>query len=118
MPQDVVQYVHRHAYYDLVVCYGLYHCLDDAAVVLAFRRMLGCLKPNGLIAFAAFNNELCMPEDHETGPIFLRPKDHIFSLASNSLEVLSKEFGVIEDTHPPLVGRHKHSLTWALFRKT
>ncbi len=114
---DVVDYHSVPGRYDLVVAYGLYHCLNDAEIAAVHEEVTRALKPGGLFAFAAFNDTLPIPDGHETGELFLRPPDHIFKLVGDSMDVIAKEEGTIEESHLPLVDRHRHSLTWALFKK-
>lgn len=102
--------------YDLVVAYGLYHCLDDAEVAIVHAKAAAALKKGGLLAFAAFNDNLPLPADHPTGDIYLRPEDHIFKLAGDDFEVVDQEIGALKEKHANYV-EHEHALTWALLRK-
>jgi hypothetical protein len=38
-------------------------------------------------------------------------------MVNGELEVVAQEVGEIAEDHLPLVREHRHSLTWALFRK-
>jgi SAM-dependent methyltransferase len=110
-----VAILENHAY-DMVVAYGLYHCLDDAGLHQTHRRLVAALKPGGLFVCAAFNDALPLPVDHATGSLFLRAKGHLNELFL-SWVLVDFEMGVIEEDHSPLVGRHRHSLTWAIYGK-
>jgi SAM-dependent methyltransferase len=102
--------------FDLVVAYGLYHCLENKDLLLGHEALTAALKPGGMFAFAAFNDELPLPLDHQTPGLILRPSDHIlFLLEGWGVDAL--EIGTITENHLPLVGQHSHSLTWGLFRK-
>ncbi len=114
---DVADYGCTPDEYDLVVAYGLYHCLADHEVMAVHQKIMQALKPGGLFAFATFNDTLPVPDGHETGDLYLRPVDHIFGLVGDSMEIVVREIGEIEEFHAPLVGLHRHGLTWALFRK-
>ena len=105
------------ATYDLVVCYGLYHCLTDAGVEKAQATLVRALRPGGLFAFAVFNNDLPVPPDHCTDGLILRPADHLPGLLC-SWRRIALETGQIEESHPPLVGLHRHALTWGLFERS
>jgi SAM-dependent methyltransferase len=102
--------------YELVVCYGLYHCLDDNKMEAVHSRVERALKHGGLLAFAAFNDLLPLPDFHRTPGVVLRARDHIFEFTKR-WETISAEFGEIQEDHLPLVQLHKHAMTWALLRK-
>ncbi|MDA0183285.1 class I SAM-dependent methyltransferase [Solirubrobacter phytolaccae] len=104
------------ATYDLVVCYGLIHCLDDGEVALLSRRIQQTLRPGGLLAFAAFNDDLPVPPGHATGPLVLRSRRSLLSLYPG-WHRHAVIHGFISEDHLPLVGPHRHSLTWMLLEK-
>jgi SAM-dependent methyltransferase len=113
---DVSELVWPPASFQLVIAYGLYHCLDDGQLLNAHAQLAAALSPGGLFAFAAFNDDLPLPENHGTIGIVLRSRFHIFSLVDGwAVEAL--EFGTIAESHEPVIGQHEHSLTWGLFRK-
>jgi SAM-dependent methyltransferase len=102
--------------YDMVVAYGLYHCLDDRGLEETHSQLTAALKKGGLFICATFNNRLPLPSGHATGPLQLRPHDHVESLFPSWREI-ALEKGTIEEDHQPLVGPHRHSLTWAIYEK-
>jgi SAM-dependent methyltransferase len=114
---DAVDYEYIDESFDLIVCYGLYHCLNDAEIECINKGIIRSLKHNGLLAFASFNNNKPLPYNHETEGIILRPENHIFETLGQNLILIDKEVGFIKESHRPLVPEHEHSLTWALFRK-
>lgn len=114
---DVCRHKLLDHHYDMVVSYGLLHCLNDEEVQHVHQQVLKCLKPGGLLVFAAFNDRLPLPSDHHTQDIHLRPADHIFRLTEADFDVLDKEDGQIVEDHLPLVKRHRHSLTWAVLKR-
>jgi SAM-dependent methyltransferase/tRNA A-37 threonylcarbamoyl transferase component Bud32 len=115
--EDVVDFEYQPNSYELIVCYGLYHCLTDLEIEKIHGAIIASLKPGGLLAFATLNDNLPVPENHQTGNIYLRPENHIFGLIGDALIVLKKEIGTITESHLPLVHEHHHALTWALFKK-
>jgi SAM-dependent methyltransferase len=102
--------------YDMVVAYGLYHCINDRGLHEAHHRLTASLRPGGLFVYAAFNDALPMPMGHGTPGIVLRAKNHLPGLLSGWIPI-ELETGTIEEDHLPLIGRHHHSLTWAIFEK-
>lgn len=102
--------------YDMVVAYGLYHCLDDVGLRETHQRLTSALKQGGLFVCAAFNDALPLPDDHATGILFLRAEEHLSELFAG-WTLVDLEVGIIEEEHPPLVKSHRHSLTWAIYGK-
>jgi SAM-dependent methyltransferase len=100
--------------YDLVISYGLYHCLSDDGLRTAHGAAMRALRAGGLFAFAVFNDSLPIPPNHCTSGLVLRSVDYVPNLLK-SCRRLALEVGEIEEAHPPLVPRHRHSLTWGLF---
>jgi cyclopropane fatty-acyl-phospholipid synthase-like methyltransferase len=108
----------RPGVYDLVVAYGLAHCLDDEGFEAVAATAMNALSPRGLLALASFNDELPIPADHGTVNLALRSRDEILSaFPPGQWERCSVEHDAIEESHEPVIGEHRHSLTWALFRK-
>jgi SAM-dependent methyltransferase len=102
--------------YEMIVAYGLYHCLDDKALSRTHDQLVNALRPGGLFVCAAFNDRLPIPVDHKTGPLHLRSPDHLDGLFAGWTRI-AHEIGEIEEDHLPVVGYHRHSLTWAIFEK-
>ena len=104
--------------YLLGVLYGVAHCIEKdphlAEIIGCFSRVL---KNGGLLAFATFNSDLPIPKNHCTPDLVLRSHDSIMRFFE-SWEVVTVERGEITESHIPLVGEHKHALTWALLRTT
>jgi SAM-dependent methyltransferase len=102
--------------YDLVVAYGLYHCLSDNQMRRAHTSLARALKIGGLFAFAALDDSVPIPTGHGTASLTLRPRPRLVELFSNwPLE--ASEQGTINEQHLPVIGEHKHSVTWILARK-
>lgn len=102
--------------YDLIICYGLYHCLNDIQSQHLHRKIVRSLKPGGIVALAVFNDDLPLPPNHHTPKITLRSRMH-FIQQSAPLRPIHLEFGEIIEDHLPLVPQHRHSVTWALLQK-
>ena len=113
---DAVATPIKKSFYDLVVCYGLYHCLNDEELMDVHGKVLEGVRPGGLFAFAVFNDQLPIPEEHHTGTLYLRSIAAVFSMCAG-WEVVSAEYGRITEAHPPLVPTHCHALTGGLLRK-
>lgn len=102
--------------YDLILVYGLLHCLTDAEAVAACRTAKDALRPGGLLALASFDDRSPVPAGHRTGPLVLRSQAAIRRLVEGLVPVMW-ESGVIVESHPPLVPSHRHSMLWGLLRR-
>jgi SAM-dependent methyltransferase len=102
--------------YDMVISYGLYHCLNDVDLHSTHYRLARSLKPGGLFVCATLNDNLPLPRDHGTDSLTLRAEHHLRGLFTGWDEI-QFEIGTIEEDHLPLVARHHHSLTWAIYRR-
>lgn len=104
------------ATYDLVLVYGLLHCLQDAEATAACDAATQALRPGGLLALASFDDRLPLPPGHHTGQLVLRSQSAIKRLVAG-LDPVTWESGTIEEAHPPLVASHRHSMLWGLLRR-
>lgn len=102
--------------YDVVLAYGLFHCIDDRRLGRTAAMIAEAVRPNGRLIVATFNDEMPMPANHGTGSIFLRPRGTIFALFPKWIAE-EVEYGSILEDHLPVIGAHEHSLTWAVLRK-
>jgi SAM-dependent methyltransferase len=115
---DSITYPYIANNYELIVNYGLYHCLDDDKVSITQKKMTQALKKGGLVAFAMLNDSMPMPINHgTTGEIYLRSEQFLRNLMLPDYEILELFSGEIEEDHLPIIGKHKHGVTWGLFRK-
>lgn len=104
--------------YDLIVNYGLYHCLSESEVATLHLHLHQSLKPGGIMAFCMLNDTMPMPAEHGTAEnIYLRPESYIRSLHKGCYETLELISDTIQEDHLPIIGSHQHGVTWGLFRK-
>jgi len=114
---DAESYVREHGEFDIVIMYGLLHCLksiDDiqSVVSLALRKT----RPSGYHIVAAFNDG---SHDLRAHPGF-KPTlaSHAFYLnIYRSHTILHNETDVIHEIHPHNGLPHHHSLTRVVARK-
>ena len=102
--------------YDVVLAYGLFHCLDERDLARTAARIAEALTPHGYLVFATFNDNLPVPSGHNTGTLYLRPPDRILEVF-HSWTRIAVEYGTIEEDHRPAVGLHQHALTWGILQK-
>lgn len=101
---------------DCLVSYGLYHCLERAERIEDHQRLHEVVRPGGYILFSALTDALALPETHRTPGIRLATRAELDELFSRE-EVLEVISGVIREHHRPLVGYHRHSVTWIVARR-
>ena len=99
--------------YDLVLTYGLYHCIPDDRIDRLHMSAIRALRSGGLMAFSALDNRRPLPKDHTTGMLWLRSPSELRRLMSK-IRLLEWEEGEIREDHRPLVGPHCHAAVWAL----
>jgi len=99
--------------YDLVLVYGLYHCLSDERLRQVHANATRALRSGGLLAFSALDDRQPVPPGHTTGRLWLRSAAELRRLVGE-LELLTWEEGEIHEEHAPMVGAHRHAVVWAL----
>jgi tellurite methyltransferase len=104
--------------YDVVVAYGLFHCVRDSQNILSVVRALQrATKPSGFHAIAALNSRSQDLRAHpELNPCLLDHKDYI-GLYKN-WDLIIEEDANLSETHPHNQILHTHSLTRILARKS
>jgi tellurite methyltransferase len=103
--------------YDIIVAYGLFHCLRDPQVVRGIVRLLQrATKPSGYHAIAVLNSRSQDLRAHpELNPCLLDHKDYI-GLYQDWVLIIAEDVDLTE-THPHNQIQHTHSLTRLLARK-
>jgi SAM-dependent methyltransferase len=114
--EDATTAAFGYAQYDLAVCYGIYHCLDDDELALVHKKVLDAVRPGGMLALAVFNDDLPLPDYHQTQGVVLRPRDYVPNLL-RTWKKINQQYGTIIEDHLPLVPQHEHALTWGLYQK-
>lgn len=103
------------AYYDLVVSYGLTHCMSDAeAAMTLIQSTQSALKPGGEYILASFNDGSHDLSAHEGFSPLLLPHGW-FSDLFEGWEMIAMSDEILYETHPHNGIPHHHSLTriWA-----
>jgi tellurite methyltransferase len=103
--------------YDLVIAYGLLHCLSSIEEVdLIISKMKKWTKLNGIIIVVSFTDMLKVPFAQAYLDATLLPVGYLFN-AFSEFDVLQYEEDVISETHPTSNIEHQHSLTRLMVRK-
>jgi 2-polyprenyl-3-methyl-5-hydroxy-6-metoxy-1,4-benzoquinol methylase len=102
---------------DIVVCYGLYHCLPDVATVRsAVSKLKAATRPNGFHVVCAFNSRLQeLDRAHPEFAPLLEP--HAFYLELyKDWEILEHSDEDLVEQHPHNEISHRHSMTRLIVR--
>lgn len=101
---------------DCLVSYGLYHCLDADNRIDQHRKLQGTVRPGGYVLFCTLTDALPIPASHRTPGAVVASQRELSRLfaAEKPIEISN---GFIREDHPPLVGRHEHSVTWMVMRR-
>jgi len=101
----------QHKHFDIVLMYGLLHCLaTEAEIAAVVAKALSITLPNGVHIVVAFNNG---PHDLSAHPNFnptLASHDFYLTLYA-SCRVLHAASSLLYETHPHNQIPHFHSLT-------
>ncbi len=101
--------------YDVLVSYGVYHCLSSHDRLGRHRLFQEAVRPGGVILFCSITDGLPMPDDHLTPGICLPSHDEIAQLW-DGYEVLEMAVGELIESHPPTVPVHRHEASWIVAR--
>jgi tellurite methyltransferase len=114
---DAVEFLEHKDIFDIVVMYGLLHCLESTTDIEAvIRKALSRTRAGGLNATVTFNDG---PHDLSAHPGFsptLLPHS-FYADQYQRHEILVEENEIIHETHPHNNIEHFHSLSRFLVRK-
>ncbi|MCD1641921.1 class I SAM-dependent methyltransferase [Aurantimonas coralicida] len=108
---DAMEHTYPSNAYDVVICYGLIHCLPtESAASDLLRKLQLTLKPGGTIFVVAFNNG---SHDLSAHPGFkpLLLSHHWFVEHFRGWQIDLVSDTILIETHPHNRIRHHHSLT-------
>lgn len=105
--------------FDVVVSYGLYHCLDRDRRVAVHRRLQGQVKPGGIVLFTCLIDSVPLAADHFDVQVWLPSESEIMHLfEGGTYNIEHWEVGSIVESHLPLVSVHEHQAVWAVARRS
>jgi tellurite methyltransferase len=114
--QDVTAYVPSDTF-DVVIAYGLLHCLSSYATICKVVSMMqACTRSGGINVVVTFTDVLPVPSAQAYLDPTLLPEGGLQKLYEN-WDVLESEDDVITETHPTSTIPHSHSLCRLLARK-
>lgn len=103
--------------YDILVSYGLYHCLPVERRHEIHRSLQATIRRGGVLLFSSLTADLPMPAGHGTEGIDLPERAEIGALFGG-WKIEQRELGIIRESHEPMVGPHEHSAIWVIARGT
>jgi SAM-dependent methyltransferase len=115
--RDVLDFECGHQHYDLIICYGLFHCLRNAdAVEKVISRVQAATRPSGLNIVCAFNDRSRDLSAHPGfDPLLLSHTWYLARYPDWNLRHASD--ADLHETHPHNGIPHHHSLTRIVARK-
>ena len=103
--------------YDMVVAYGLLHCLPSAETIsMLVGRLQAATAPGGTHIICAFNNG---PHDFSAHPGFtptLLPHESYLGLY-RGWQIVAEDSSILHETHPHNGVPHHHSMTRLIAEK-
>ncbi|WP_284745259.1 class I SAM-dependent methyltransferase [Amycolatopsis sp. RTGN1] len=100
---------------DVLVSYGLYHCLpqNDRAT---HEHLLNLIRPGGTLLFCSLTDGVPMGDEHCTPGIEL-PSVKEVDEHLQGFTILERSVEKFDGSHPPLVGPHRHEAIWISARR-
>lgn len=115
--RDLADYLAEgHARFDLIVSYGLFHCLDPVGRVDLHRALQDRVLPGGTILFSTLTDHLSWPSGHGTANLTLASEQEVEALL-DGFECRFREDAEIREHHRPVIGWHSHSVHWSVLRR-
>jgi SAM-dependent methyltransferase len=103
--------------FDLVLAYGVLHCLhDESDVQTVVARLNSATRPGGFHVVCSFNSRLQELEAHPGFAPCLLTHDFFVRMYKDWDLLLASDSDLVE-THPHNGIRHRHSLTRIIARK-
>jgi len=113
---DVSGYIPA-AEFDVVIAYGLLHCLSSISTVRRVVEMMQtCTRCRGFNVLATFTDDLPVPDVHGYLDATLLPRGNVEQMYAG-WEVLACENTVLEEAHPTTKLLHRHSICRLMARK-
>ncbi|PWI05876.1 hypothetical protein DIZ27_36760 [Streptomyces sp. NWU339] len=102
--------------YDLVICYGVTHFLQRRERAIAYDRLKGWVRPGGLLAVAAFNTLVPIPDDLQAFMPDPPSDSSEVREAFAGWDIVFARSHVYDDEHEGDI-RHTHSIDRLILRR-
>jgi SAM-dependent methyltransferase len=104
--------------FDIIIAYGLFHCLpskEQVAVLVANMKRWSA--PGGIHVVSTFTNEIGIPDVQSyLEPTLLDPFE-LRNVFYQDWEIIDYETGNIQEKHPTSLEEHEHSLCRLIARR-
>ena len=108
---DVCEFQGMRGEYDMIVSYGLFHCLAPETRIETHLRLQQLVRVGGIVLLTCLLDSKALPEEHGTPDVVLVQGLEIARLFDEwALDYL--ETGEISEDHLPVIGSHTHSAIW------
>jgi len=102
---------------DVLISYGLLHCLAPRYRPETHRRLQAAIRPGGIAVVSCLTTRIPLPDWHGTpGVIPLSIEELVGLFDGWTIEFLSE--GEISESHPPKIPFHVHSAAWLVGRRS
>lgn len=116
LQEDVLLY-NTEQRFDVVIAYGLLHCLRSTDEVdNLLNKISSWTKLGGVVVVVCFNDSMGIPEVQSYLEPTLLPKGYLQD-KFKGWEVLRQEDDIITETHPTSVIEHQHAVSRIIVRK-
>jgi len=103
--------------FDVLVSYGLYHCLHPDRRSAVHRRLQELVVPGGIVLFCSLTDGLPVPPGHFDTELTLPSEAEVAALFRDGFRLEYEESGSIIEDHAPLVDVHEHRACWRVARR-
>ena len=117
---DITKYPFEQQTWNLIVCYGVLHCLDNEhAALQLLDRIVSSTEAKGFNIISSFTNEIGVPEVQDyLSPLLLTPEFVLeYYKKLDGWQVVQFETGIITESHPTSMTPHQHSLYRIITKK-
>jgi tellurite methyltransferase len=115
---DVRQINFNKSTFDLIVAYGLFHCLDNLNdIKKLIRKLKFALKLGGYLIASSFTSEIPIPKIQSYLDEKALVEKDTFKKIFSDCNIIFLENDVITETHPTSQIEHQHSLTRIIVQK-
>lgn len=102
--------------FDLLVSYGLFHCLSPGRRIHAHQQLQRRVRPGGIMLLTTLVEGCNLPAGHQTPEVRLAVESEVNALLAGWV-VLEWSVGSISEAHPPLVADHQHNAVWVVAKR-
>lgn len=103
---------------DVIVAYGLLHCLDRPSAVRIIDQWAHSQSCGGLLVVAALTNGVPLPIDHGTHDLHLRAPEEYASLIATYWRAIAQSVAPLQEEHLPHISVHSHEILRGAYERS